>query len=481
MLKYICISDLHAGALTSLLTDRSRPFAKFDPNKISPITRAFASALGPFVEQARKGGHDAPQLILLGDTLELQFATRAEATSNALGFLKALSPHVSPNVIATAGNHDHALWTDARLALHATAFEANPKDTEYREATPAFKEDLGAESRLLNALLRKSGFGKCDLRYPNIGFSNEKRAVLLHHGHFSEDPYWLMTHMISWLNNNPNRPLSVETLAAENAGWLDFAWSAVGDAAGLGRISEHIYQSILTTTGFRHLSKDWAAKIADALGEILPMSGNLTARELIHAITRTGLDMTLGEFRDSERYAQVDKLSTSGLEQLQAYLDGPCHAQLHDELNGNVPDDLTFVLGHTHKPYAQRLRAKNYANAVKVYNTGGWTLNGPRLDNAEGAAMVLIDDQLNTASVRLFSTPKNGISNPAHVEMMRDGPEADAFGKDINRWLRNSNKKDKVWDTLAEVAKGAYERRQKYLLALTTADLQNHISAEAAE
>lgn len=472
MLKYICISDLHAGSLTSLLTDHSGK-GKPDPNAISPLTEAFGNAFGAFVQAARGSRRAKPQLILLGDVLDLQFSRRRDATSNALGFLKTISPHVSGNVIATAGNHDHALWTDARLDLFAKAFTATPEMPDYREATPAFQAS-GAESRLLSAVLTSAGFNKCDFRYPNLGFSNEKRAVLLHHGHFAEGLYRTMSHLIDFLEGRQRSTLSVEAISAENGGWIDFLWSAIGEAR-FGQSAEELYQNFLTTTGSRQLTRRWAAQIAGALGEKLPMAGNLVVQDTIHALTLAALDQTLGKYRDSERYTEVMALSTDGLEGLKWYLEGPCLDQLRRELVGDdkpfddLPEDITFVLGHTHKPFAKRVAADGYKAALKVYNTGGWTLNGPRLDNAEGAAMVLIDENLNTASVRLFSTPRNGKSEPAFVEVLSDGPEAEKFADEIRGWLKKSKPE---WSTLARKAKTAYERRQALLIELTSAQTE---------
>ena len=84
------------------------------------------------------------------------------------------------------------------------------------------------------------------------------------------------------------------------------------------------------------------------------------------------------------------------------------------------------------------------------------------------------DDNLNTASVRLFSTPKNGVVRQAYVEVMSDGPEADAFRQEIAGWLKQT---DTAWEHLARVAEKAYQMRQEVLLGLTAGATK----AEAAE
>ena len=114
MLKYICLSDLHAGALTSLLTDLRRPKdggrLSASSEKVSETTLAFKTALAAFLGRAVGTSPTLPQLILLGDVLDLQFSRRKDATGAALGFLRGLgeSGLLSKDVIATAGNHDHA-------------------------------------------------------------------------------------------------------------------------------------------------------------------------------------------------------------------------------------------------------------------------------------------------------------------------------------------------------------------------------------
>lgn len=482
MLKYICLSDMHAGALTSLLS--ILPGEEEKGQTTSPTTRAFQAALDGFLIKAG-AEQSPPQLILLGDILDLQFSKRSEAYPSALGFLSALNEKrlLHPEVIATAGNHDHALWTDARLALDAdtlriqhslSSHEAQP---DYRASTQAFEKTHAAKSRLLEALLEEAKFKSCDLRYPNIGFGDTDRMVVLHHGHFAESLYRAMSAVMDTLLGTPRKDLDVDTLSAENAGWIDFAWASIGDAAGVGRTAEYFYQNFLTTTGYRRISMQWAATAAEALSELLPLSGNKDMQETIHAACKVALDVSIGEFRDTERYAIVDALSSEGLHGLRWYLEGPARLQIEQEADA-LSNDTTFIFGHTHKPFSHRIGANGYPSALKVYNTGGWVLNGPRLDNAEGAAMVLIDDKLNVASLRLFVTPQNGKVPVAHVEMMSDGREADAFRDEINDWLAAT---EDAWTHLAQTVKKAYEIRQAYLLKLTGDAMDGHPHQEAAE
>ena len=452
MLTHICISDLHIGSPTSLLTSPPDTF-RATPE---PVAATFAAALGHMLEQSGA----KPQLMLLGDVLDLQFSNRAEAYPKAHSFLKSLhdTGQIAGTVMATAGNHDHALWTDARLSLEADTFSNDTHAPAYRKSTPAFTQTPSAQSRLLNELVTKAGFDGVDFRYPNIGFSGDNRAVVFHHGHFVETPYRLMSTLKNALSERDIEPMTVDRISSENAGWIDFFWSTTGDA-GFGRDFSDFYQNMLTTTGYRRLSAKMALKIRDALTEILPMAGNLSVQEIMRMAAQVGLDVTLGKFRDTERYAVVLTLTHDGYDGVRYYLDGPVKTQIAEELNA-IHADLTFVFGHTHKPFSERIASTGFGQPVKTYNTGGGTLNGPRLDGAEGAAMVLMDDKCNVANLRLFSTSGPGPS----VEMLCDNADAATFRDDIESWI---NAPGNHWAALTKAAQEAYRARQKYLLKLT--------------
>ena len=220
MLTHICLSDLHAGAPNSLLMDT--PFGA----DRAPVSSRFSEALAPFLAAARAGEDSPkPQLVLLGDVLDLQFSDRTTAMHNGSRFLTGLaeSGHLDPCVLATAGNHDHAFWTDARLGL-----EIDPDLPEaLTHATPAFAPTFAAQSRMLQAVLTKAGFQSQDFRYPNIGVANENRTVVLHHGHFAEAEYIAISHLIDVLRTGPARDLTVADIAAENGGWIDFLLSLI--------------------------------------------------------------------------------------------------------------------------------------------------------------------------------------------------------------------------------------------------------------
>ncbi|MEO0830521.1 MAG: hypothetical protein AAFY03_08675, partial [Pseudomonadota bacterium] len=168
------------------------------------------------------------------------------------------------------------------------------------------------------------------------------------------------------------------------------------------------------------------------------------------------LNATLGAWSDSERYSKTVALSRSGLSSLTSYIDYAVKPQLAQEL-GQVPDDLTFVFGHTHKPFVEEI-VPSQGNTVPVCNTGGWYLDNIRLDSADGAAMVLIDEHLNAVWVRYFAVPINRTVPETLVTLVsKPSDSAKAFLDQIRAWVEADSL---LWRGLSKTASKDYRLRQ---------------------
>ena len=75
--------------------------------------------------------------------------------------------------------------------------------------------------------------------------------------------------------------------------------------------------------------------------------------------------------------------------------------QLEHEF-GDVPDELVFVFGHTHKPFERIISSAAAREPVEVLNTGGWVVDSVEDDSVQGAAVVLLDERLEAVSVRCY-------------------------------------------------------------------------------
>ena len=67
-----------------------------------------------------------------------------------------------------------------------------------------------------------------------------------------------------------------------------------------------------------------------------------------------------------------------------------------------MPDDLVFVFGHTHKPFEDLFATTASRRPAEVLNTGGWVVDSIDDDSVQGAAVVLLDEQLEAVSVHCY-------------------------------------------------------------------------------
>src|SRR5207244_3696677 len=84
------------------------------------------------------------------------------------------------------------------------------------------------------------------------------------------------------------------------------------------------------------------------------------------------------------------------------FLQGAIRTELLAEL-AVIPDDTTFIYGHTHKPFEQNLEVKGFPAPVKLYNNGGWVVDTEELDRNSGGAVLLVDDNLDVVSLRMYN------------------------------------------------------------------------------
>jgi hypothetical protein len=90
---------------------------------------------------------------------------------------------------------------------------------------------------------------------------------------------------------------------------------------------------------------------------------------------------------------------------------------------------VTFVFGHTHKPFQADRDFQGYHPNVHVFNSGGWVIDSVARQALHGGAVILVDEALNVTSLRLYNeadtreayavrvetaTHPNATSNPLH-------------------------------------------------------------------
>lgn len=431
-LGYVCLSDLHLGATDSVLTniDASGHVAKAPGAVLTNFAAAMRKTIPPL------SGDHLPVLVLMGDAIDLGLSSNGEVSTGFLHFVDAFfpagkKPIFSDQVICIPGNHDHHLWRmsqDEQYLLDIEAGGADSIGADLTNCTPL----LGVPSypcRLLTSLMRtrKHLASACvNIAYPNLGLTNSSgdRAVVLHHGHYIDSMYRSLSRFRAWMTGNDKPPGTVADLEAQNGPWIDFLWSDLGSAGMIGRGAETLYEIMLDAGASHDLAESLAQKIMTDLGTsfglrgdtVLPLAGHgITTMELLRGL----ISLTAGRTAESQRDGYRSVLSKEEVADLRWYLAGPVANQFRAERGAKreaLPQKLSFIFGHTHKPFQDQLAFHPYAQPVSIYNTGGWVMDQPTRMSCQGAAAVLIDTELNTASLRLFNDTVNGQVRPVNAQ-----------------------------------------------------------------
>ena len=428
-LQYVCLSDLHLGADYSLLTQLGED-GKADLLRPSDTLRALGVNLRQTVQ--RLSGAQLPTLILLGDVLDLGQSPYGAVAQGFKRFIEALFPAGQPavfssQVLTVPGNHDHHLWTMAQdqhflagLPRQAAAGEQGQPDFIHGllEHTAMFAPPR-IECAMLTTLMRSyPNLVDATVRvaYPNLGFIDKQRSrcVVLHHGHYIDSIYLILSDLNAVLHDSTDRPKTVAAIERENGAWVDFLFSNLGNGGALAKDIVTLYQTMRDAAASHQFAQKLSARLLQLLSSKLGAGPNT---EITHGITvanvvKSLVDVSLLRAAESGRNDCATVMSAGELADLRWYLSGPVRKQVGEE--GRLRDfkSLSFAFGHTHKPFQDQLSIKGYALPVSVYNTGGWVIDQPTASPTQGAAALFIDDELNLASLRLFNDPDNGRAAP---------------------------------------------------------------------
>jgi UDP-2,3-diacylglucosamine pyrophosphatase LpxH len=447
-IRWVCISDLHLGALNSLLTNVSDDGERVDGSSPSPVLEALCECLCSL----RAADQDPPELVVLGDLFELALTTPEDAASTFSQFIDRLHLGTSGAAVAPAlrfvpGNHDHHLWSRAsddrylrQLAGDAGAIPV-ASDRHATHLLPA-NDLVPVRDRFVEILAARGspGAGVTVVQsYPNLGLVTTAgdRAVVLSHGHFIEPLYRMMS-LLDKVFGTP-RPGTIEAwqLEADNGGWIDFFWSSMGDSGDIMRVTRSLYESLQSTETIH-------AEIA-AIERAIKAAGGSGVRvdaeaHAVAGLLRAGIGTAI-----RERHHTGSALSIHAQEGLASYLGGPVATQAVAEIGS--PNEVTFVFGHTHKPFVEERTVPTLNAPVAVVNTGGWVVDAPQPNRLKGAAIILIDDELNVAAVRCYTEGPDASSYRVRIEPSRSsGPNT------LVDQLRTSIDPDhEPWATLAQV------------------------------
>jgi len=468
-IRYLFVSDLHLGEENSLLSNLRRDRYAIDPLHASPVLEQWVVCL----RQLLADNATPPTLVLNGDALDLAFGTISQALMSFERLLELLLPPgqaLVSRILYLPGNHDHHVWEIARETQYVRTILATHRPEglpEPQHATP-LDQSATVPSFLLNQILRhvvhhdhhehagESLEGESlgvEVAYPNLGLAaaGGGRYLVVHHGHYVERLYHLLSDLRRWVFADREAPATVHELEAENFAWIDFVWSLLGRSGAAGTDVEAFFKMLHYPEQVEHLATSLAERVA-AARNIPGVPGDWLESRVLGMLFRW-LASRVSSPRQSHG-ADVEQAIDAGL---RSYLFGPTIRQLEDEL-GHVPGDLAFVFGHTHKPFERLIRQRPGAHgaraaqrrAVSVVNTGGWTVDSCTPHSEKGASLLVADENLEMVALRLFDEPAPG-AEVAPVRVVAVGaerPGTRALAAEVERRIRPGGRLDPAWSTL---------------------------------
>jgi hypothetical protein len=426
-IRYVIVSDLHFGAENSMLTALSEGASSpvstgfsAEPQQPSPMLTGLVSGLRELVA----GQDQPPVLIMAGDILDLALSPDATALMIYRLFAHLAfddgQPVFDPVLHYVPGNHDHHEWEISRESQYVTYACAQPPQAPLDEPwhttrlSPA-AERPAASSTLLTGLARGQAGGTSGIEvrvsYPNLALRSPdgRRSLVVSHGHYTESIYSLMSRLrdILYPGQRPAGPVAIERLEEENFAWIDFFWSTLGRSGQVGEDVAAIYADLVS-------EQDVDAFVSNLISALID-SGK--GRSWLHPAEKLLLNAVFrreaNHLARSERGNPGVTLSPAGQDGLRGYLEGPVRLQLQAEW-GAVPDDLTFVYGHTHKPFTDRWALNGFPGAVDIVNTGGWVVDTDTPAPFQAGVAVLVSEDLQTASLQFY---RQG-TGPAPVQIL---------------------------------------------------------------
>ncbi len=475
-IRYVVLSDLHFGAQNSMLTsvvERPRSPAapqgfEVEPGTPSPLLVAALDGLRALVA----GQSEPPTLILAGDVLDLALSSDAVA-STAFGCFVDLafggaSPLFGPSVYYLPGNHDHHLWEGAREAQYIRYLQDLPPGEPIEEPWHVTRlladSQRPAGSDFISALVhRRPGCGQVEIHhaYPNLALvdPDSHRCRIISHGHLTEPIYTLMSSLRDLLfPEQADRSPSIAQIEAENFAWIDFFWSTLGRSGEVGTDVALVYADLSSAADLDEL----AGTLAKSL--VSRNHGPRWLRPLESALTVAITRREVRHLARSERGTPGPTLSAKSESGLRRYLEGPVLKQITEEL-GAVSDDVAFIFGHTHKPFVEYRQLAGYPKPVSICNTGGWVVDTSAPALTQGAVGVLIDEELNVASLQFYRQNADGGTDPVQVLAPAE-PGANPLHDKLAAEIDPSSE---PWRTVSEAAAQLVAQRYRLQAAITEA------------
>ena len=387
-------------------------------------------------------------------------------------------------IIYIPGNHDHHLWELARETQYVEYIDRHP---DKRLDLPWHKTEMfileGTEEELnrnvssyfLERVLKRRLKLDVDeeqvlrddiqinIAYPNLGLlsENKEKCVVIHHGHFIEEVYCIMSKLKAvLLGIESEMPKDIQLYESENFAWIDFFWSALGRSGQVGALTETIYEHLLDedkrSLFFSNAAKNLARKFGSRLTD---------------PIEAFFINQILKTICEKERCGKDEPLGDKGKKGMLLYLDA-VKKQIINERDGELPFELSFIFGHTHKPFlSDEYNVEGFRKPVAVYNTGGWIVDTVKRKDIFGGAVLLMDENLDACLLEMYRENESPHSYRVRALHINEGAADSPFYKKIDQLVGPADQPaKKPWSQFSNIAsvdvKARAERLDMRLKAL---------------
>lgn len=465
-IRYICLSDTHFGAETSILTRLGESRGEIDPLNPAPVMVQLVECLKTLIRE-NENQDQKPALIINGDCLELALANTNDALMVFERFVELTMPpgkELFGGIHIVPGNHDHHLWESARETAYVEYMTNNVKPGDPLKipyhATNIFTNPTTSYTltRLVQRFPHLADM-TISASYPNYGIiaDDGQKCVIFHHGHFTEPIYKLMSALKTMLFPNSHMPQHIWDIEAENFAWIDFLWSTLGRSGDVGDDVGRVYERLQNPEQLKKLLSNLAESLARRYD--LPGWGDGMEKKIMEWFLHKAADK-VGDGLESQQSGQP--LTKSVKEGLTAYMEAPLRNQFQTERGSRMPAHVTFVFGHTHRPFAEGLDSiSGYPKWVHVYNTGGWVITKAKTQPTHGGAVILVDENLDTVSLRMHNEADNPADYKVAVEWAaHPGEIATPFQRRITGLV---NPAAEPWKAFSAAVAPALANRKRYM------------------
>jgi hypothetical protein len=315
-----------------------------------------------------------------------------------------------------------------------------------------------------------------DIRYVivsdlHFGAENSMLTSLSEHPATGADTGFSIYSLMSQLKHilYPGQPqdelANIDLLEEENFAWIDFLWSTLGRSGQVGTDMGLIYADLTSPADIDGLvSNLTAAMVAKGKG---PSWLHPPERWALNSIFK----WEANHVARSERGTPTVALTTQGQAGLRSYLEGPVRGQLRHEW-GQVPQEVSFVYGHTHKPFTDRWSVAGYPAPVRIFNTGGWVVDTAEPAPVQAGVAVLVNDELDAAALQFYRQSAAEAASPVQLLPPPAGERPSAWHDELASRIDPAAE---PWATLSAAA--AREAAQRHRLQAATVAARNFTRA----